>query len=192
MKITRAVHHIPLTSSNPGKRAKLDALANVYLALVQRYVTHFCTEALPAKFAQPCCESELSERWQRVAIQHAAGLAQSWLTNRAKAFQDYLDELAEYEEEHTEGEAVPTWRDWHQPVLKEAVIQANANVVHLQVSERSAFDCWLKVSTLDRGKPLLLPVKLARYHQQALAGRDINSSVVLARQDGRSVAHALL
>lgn len=65
MKITRAVHHIPLSFSNPGKLAKLDALAAAYLALVQQYVTHFCTETLPAKFAQPCFESDMSERWQR-------------------------------------------------------------------------------------------------------------------------------
>ncbi len=185
MKITRAVHHIPLGAANAGKLAQLDALSAVYLALVQQYVTHFCTEAAPAKFAQPCFESALSQRWQRVAIQHAAGLAQSWQTNRANAFQDYLDELAEYEEGHTEGEAAPTWKDWQLPVLKETVIQANANVVQLQVSEHSTFDCWLKVSTLERGRPILLPVKLARYHKQALAGRDINSSVTLARQGGR-------
>lgn len=185
MKITRAVHHLPLASSNLSKRAKLDALAAVYLALVQRYVTHFCTEAAPAKFAQPCFESALSERWQRVAIQHAAGLAQSWQTNRAKAFQEYLDEVAEYEEGHQEGEAAPPWEDWQLPILKETVIQANANVVQLQRAERSTFDFWLKVSTLEKGCPILLPIKLSRYHKQALAGRNINSSVVLARQDGR-------
>ena len=184
MKITRAVHHIPLASSNPGKLARLDALAAVYLALVQQYVTYFCTEAVPTKFAPPCFENVLSERWQRVAIQHAAGLAQSWQTNRANAFQDYLDESAEYEQAHQEGEAAPTWKDWQLPVLKETVIQANANVVQLQKAERSGFDFWLKVSTLEKGRPILLPVKLARYHKQALDGRDINSSVVLARQGG--------
>lgn len=65
------------------------------------------------------------------------------------------------------------------------VIQANTNVIQRQRSECSTFDFWLKVSTLERGKPILLPVKLARYHKQALEGRDINSSVVLARQGGR-------
>lgn len=184
MKVTRAVHHIPLVSSNPGKLANLDALAAVYLPLVQQYVTRFCTEATPAKFAQPCIASTLSERWQRVAIQHAAGLAQSWQTNRANAFQDYLDELAEYEESHQEDEAAPTWKDWQTPILKEQVIQANTNVVQLQQAEQGTYDFWLKISTLEKGKPVLLPVKLARYHKQALDGRDINSSVVLARYGG--------
>lgn len=185
MKITRAVHHIALEAANSGKLAKLDALAETYLPLVQQYVTHFCTNALPAQFAQPCFESSLSERWQRVAVQHAAGLAQSWQTNRANAFQDYLDELAEYEESHAEGEPTPPWEPWQTPVLKALVIQANANVVQLQKAEQSPFDFWLKVSTLERGKPILLPVKLARYHRQVLSGRDINSSVVLARRSGR-------
>lgn len=185
MKLTRAVHHIPLTASNLGKLAKLEALAAVYLPLVQQYVTHFCTDVSPTKFAQPCFQSVLSERWQRVAIQHAAGLAQSWQTNRATAFQDYLDECAEYEEGHAEGEAAPTWKDWQQPILKEMVIQANANVVQLQQAEQSAFDFWLKVSTLEKGRPILLPVKLAAYHKRVLAGRDINGSVVLARKGER-------
>jgi hypothetical protein len=185
VKITRAVHHIPLSCSNPGKLAKLDALAAVYLPLVQEYVTHFCTDAPPTKFARPCFESALSERWQRVAIQHAAGLAQSWLTKKANAAQDSLDRLAEYEEGHADGEAPPTWDEPPIPVLKAICIQANANVVQLQVSERSTFDCWLKISTLERGKPLLLPVKVARYQQQALHGKDINTSVQLVKQQGR-------
>ncbi len=74
MKITCAVHHIPLAAANPGKQAKLDALAAVYLPLVQQYVTRFCTEAPPAKFAPPCFESPLSERWQRGAILKKKGV----------------------------------------------------------------------------------------------------------------------
>jgi hypothetical protein len=185
MKITRSVHHIPLMSAHPGKLAKLDALAEVYVPLVQQYVTHFCTDAAPAKFARPSFESPLSERWQRVAIQHAAGLAQSWQTNRANAFQDYLDECAEYEESHAEGEKPPTWEDWQTPTLKVEVIQANANVVQLQQAEQSTFDFWLKITTLETGKPVLLPVKLARYHKQVLTGKEVNTSVVLARYGGR-------
>jgi len=185
MKLTRAVHHISLSCSNPGKLAKLDALVAVFLPLCQQYVTHFCTEAAPAKFAAPCFESVLSERWQRVAIQHAAGLAQSWQTNKANAAQDHLDMLTEYEEGHAEGETPPTWEEPEIPTLQAVCIQANANVVQLQPSERSRVDFWLKVSTLEKGRPILLPVKLAAYHKQALAGRDINTSVQLIKQHGR-------
>ena len=46
--ITKAVTHIRLTEANPGKLAALDALAPVYLALCQQYVTLFCTEERPS------------------------------------------------------------------------------------------------------------------------------------------------
>ena len=48
-----------------------------YLQLCQHYTTYFCTEAQPDKYAAPCFENPLSQRWQRVAIQQAAGIAQS-------------------------------------------------------------------------------------------------------------------
>jgi len=64
------------------------------------------------------------------------------------------------------------------------------NVAKLEASEESSFNYWLKISTLERGKPLLVPVKLAQYHQQALTDpktgkkREINSSVTLNKRDG--------
>jgi putative transposase len=140
----------------------------------------FCTEAQPDKYAVPCFDSPLSQRWQRVAIQHAAGIAQSWRSNYAAAYQDSLDMLAEYQEE-PEGEP-PEWKEWNTPVLKETVIQANANVALLQASEDSRFDYWLRLAPLEKGQPVFLPVKLASYHQQALAGKQLASSTTLARK----------
>src|SRR5713101_6581068 len=90
--ITKAVTHIRLSEANAGKLAALDALAPVYLALCQQYVTLFCTQESPEKFHDPLFQTPLSERWHRVAIQQAAGIAQSWHTNREQAYQGYLDE----------------------------------------------------------------------------------------------------
>lgn len=83
--LTRAITHIRLVDANDGKVAALDALVAAYLPLCQQYVTAFCTDQAPDKFATPCLPSDLSARWQRVAIQQAAGLAQSWHTNRERA-----------------------------------------------------------------------------------------------------------
>src|SRR5206468_1132754 len=146
--------------------------------------TLFCTEEYPTKFRVPCFPSALSERWQRVAIQQAAGIAQSWRTNREQASQDYADDLLDYHEREAEGtqeaEAkAPTWREWDVPTLRQTCIQANANVVILEPSQDSSFDYWLRISTLDFRKQLLVPVKLADYHRQALKGKTINSSVTL-------------
>lgn len=131
-RITRAVTHIHLVEVNPGKLAALHALAPVYLALCQQYVTLFCTEELPNKLRAPLYLTALSKRWHRAAI-----------------------------------------------------MQANVNVVKLEASEDSTFDYWLTISTLEKGKPILVPVKLAKYHHEALKDKKINSSVRLnKRADG--------
>ncbi len=192
--ITKAVTHIGLEASNPGKLTALDALAEVYLELTQQYVTLFCTDEVPDSFRAPSFPTPLSERWHRVAIQQAAGIAKSWRSNRANAYQDYLDALAEYQEQQTdgtleEGTREPEWREWNIPILQQPCIQANANVVKLEASLDGTFDYWLKVSTLEFRKQLLVPVKLADYHKEALTDpetkkrRPINRSVTLNKRD---------
>jgi hypothetical protein len=162
--------------------ATLDTLAGEYLALCQQYTTLFVTDALPDGYAPPCFDSPLSHRWQRVAIQQAAGIAQSWRSNRENALEEFQEASAAWEKKHKPEEPAPVWKEWNTPVLKEICLQANANVSLLEPSEDSSFDYWLRVSTLERGKPLLLPVKLAPYHRQALAGKTLNTSVTLTRK----------
>jgi hypothetical protein len=189
-RVTKAVTHIRLSEANPRKLAALDQLAPVFLSLCQHYVTFFCTDEQPDKFHAPVFTTLLSERWHRVAIQQAAGIAQSWRTNRSNAYQDYLDELADYREQQAEGALdaqteEPTWKEWDVPTLHQTCIQANVNVVELEPALHSTFDYWLKISTLEFRKQLLVPVKLADYHHQALEGKTINSSVILNKcEDG--------
>jgi hypothetical protein len=187
-RITKAVTHIRLIETNPGKLAALDALAPVYLALCQQYITLFCANEHPDKFHAHVFSTPLSERWHRVAIQQAAGIAQSWRTNRANAYQDYLDDLLEFQEQRVDGtlEAQaeePTWKELDVPTLHQTCIQANVNVVVLEPAHDSTFDYWLKISTLEFRKQLLVPVKLADYHHQALEGKTINSSVTLNKRN---------
>jgi len=193
-RITKAVTHIRLIEVNPGKLAALDHLAPVYLALCQQYVTLFCTDEHPNKFRATCFASPLSERWHQVAIRQAAGIAQSWRTNRANAYQDYLDDLLDYHEQEAEGvldaqAEEPVWKEWDVPTLRQTCIQANANVVVLEPSHDSIFDYWLKISTLELRKVLLVPVKLAAYHKAQITDpktgevRKLNSSVTLNKRD---------
>ena len=188
--ITKAVTHIRLEEVNSVKLTALDNLAQVYLPLCQQYVTLFCTEESPDKFRATCFPTLLSERWHRVAIQQAAGIARSWRTNREQAYRDYLEEVAEYEEEQTSGnldiqEPEPVWNEWDIPTLRQTCIQANANVVVLEPSRDSTFDYWLKISTLELRKLLFVPVKLADYHLRTLEMKTINTSVTLnKRGDG--------
>jgi hypothetical protein len=183
MKLTRAVTHIRLCDVNDAKIATLDRLAAEYKALCQQYVTHFCAEVEPNGYAVPCFLSPLSQRWQRVAIQQAAGIARSWRTNYQRAQEDFADDLSTWlEEEHEPEETPPKWTPWRTPTLKKTAIRANANVALLQPSQDSSFAYWLRVSTLQAGETIFLPVKLAAYHQRCLAGKRMDSSVTLTRK----------
>jgi hypothetical protein len=187
--ITRAVTHIRLVGVNPGKLAALDELAPIYLALCQHYIMLFCIEEPPNNLRTPLYATPLSERWHRVAIMQAAGIARSWRTNRATAFQEHQETLATYREQQAEGTLAPTskeptWREWNVPTLRETAIQANANVVVCEPSQDSTYDYWLRISTLSKGKPLYVPVKLAASHKEALKDKKVNSSVQLNKRDG--------
>src|SRR5450755_1065061 len=183
--LTKAVPHIRLSETNACKLAALDALAPVYQALCQEYVTYFCTEGTPDKFHDPLFSTPLSERWHRVAIQQAAGIARAWRTNREQAYQSYLEEREHFQEAQTASDSKhkePEWKEWNTPILRQTAIQANVNVVALEVSNDSTFDYWLRISTLEKRKTVRIPVKLAAYHRVVLAGKTINSSVTLNRR----------
>src|SRR6266536_4766486 len=193
--ITCAVTHIRLIEANPGKLAALDQLLEVYLPLCQQYVALFCTqETLPDKYADPVFATVLSDRLHRVAMQQAAGIAKSWRTNRQAAYDAYLEDLADYAQALAKAEESgipldpkrkePVWREWNVPELRVPCIQANANVVVLEPSEDSTFEYWLRISTLDKGHPLRVPVKLAAYHKKIIEGKNLNSSTTLHRRNG--------
>ena len=191
---------IRLGNANVGKLAQLDLLANAYMELCQAYTTAFCTTVEPNPYIDPWIATPLSARWQRVAIQHAAGIARSWRSNHDRAYQEHLEDCAHYAQLQHPRHTPPTWKEWNTPVLKQVVIQANANVVALErpnvpaqeqpaadaaAQERAmvrAFDYWLRVSTLEKGKPLYLPVTLADYHREALEGQKVNTSMTLTRK----------
>ncbi len=191
--ITRAVTHIRLSEANPGKLDALDHLVEAYLALTQQYVILFCeAQTSPDKFAVPIFETELSDRWHRVAIQQAAGIAKSWRTNRLNAYEAYLEDMADYAQVKADASGAPldpkrrepAWCEWKIPEVRVPSIQANANVVVVEKSEDSTFDYWLRISTLDKGNPLRVPVKLASYHKQTIAGRTLNTSTTLHKRKG--------
>jgi hypothetical protein len=192
--VTKAVTNIHLLEVNPGKLAALDALAPVYLALCQQYVTLFCSSEPPNKLRDPLYPTPLSERWHRVAIMQAAGIARSWRSNRATAYQQHQDDLEHYQEKQADGTLDPSmkepqWCDWNMPTLHEPCIQANANVVQLEASQDSTYDYWLSISTLTKGQPIAVPVKLASYHKAQLTDpktghvKKLNRSVQLNKHE---------
>lgn len=133
--VKKAITHLKLDQANASKLQKLDELSVEHQRVVQAYVDWLIAhgQQLPDKYADiPEADvlTPLSDRWQRCAWQQACGIVQSWYSN-----------------ERT-----------NPPVLKAICIQANTNVVKLEKSDTPAFDFWLKISTLDKGQPVDVPL----------------------------------
>ena len=143
--VKKAITHLKLDQANASKLQKLDELAVEHQRVVQAYVDWLIAREVrePDKYADiPEADvlTPLSDRWQRCAWHQACGIVQSWYSN-----------------ERT-----------HPPVLKAICIQANPNVVKLKKSDTPTFDFWLKISTLDKGQPVEVPLRL---YERAKAAR---------------------
>jgi len=140
----KAITHLKLSDGNAGKLTQLDAVAAEYMRVTQNYIDLliFNADKTPDKYADlPGATTPLSVRWQRCAWQQACGTVQSWYAN-----------------ERTKP-----------PVLHSMCIQGNANVIVLEPSETPRFDFWLRISTLNAGHPVRIPLKLYGKARQAIA-----------------------
>ena len=128
----------------------------------------------------------------------------SWRSNRTTAYQQHQDALERYHKRQAHGQLPakvkePRWREWNVPTLREPCIQANVNVVKLEASRDSTYDYWLTISTLEKGQPIQVPVKLAGYHKATLTdpnqdppGEEAQQQRATQSAGRRVVAHALL
>lgn len=159
----KAITHLKFDRANARKRGKLDEVSVEYLRVGQRYIDWLIDheQREPNKYA-PLPEAEipttLSDRWQRCVWMHACGIVQSWYSNGRT----------------------------NRPVLHNICIQANANVVKIEQPEKAgSFDLWLRISTLDKGKPVLIPLILYGRAKETLTQfPKLCSSVTLNCRDG--------
>lgn len=162
MTIKKAITDLKLDAANSGKLAALELLAVEHQRVVQVYVDWLIAHAVrePDKYADiPATDvpTELSARWQRCAWQQACGIVQSWYSNERTT----------------------------PPILKNICLQANANVVKLEKSETPTFDFWLRISTLDAGNPVRVPLTLYRRAKQTIEKYPkLCTGVTLNKRDG--------
>src|SRR5262245_36702901 len=95
--LIKSVPFIRIGPANQSKLDALDALVAEYLPLCQQYVTLFCTGIQANSFHPPVFPSRLSRRWQRCAIQQAAGIAQSWCTRHNRAYGAFQERRTWYQ-----------------------------------------------------------------------------------------------
>jgi len=160
--VKTAITHLKLDQANHGKRQKLSLLASEYILLTQVYIDWMLQREMkePLKYASLPSQdvpTPLSARWQRCAWQQACGIVQSWYSNECKK----------------------------KPILKNVCIQANANVVKLEPSRTPTFDYWLRISLLNKGKPVRVPIKLYDRAKEVIASFEkLCTSVTLNFRDG--------
>lgn len=135
--VKKAITHLKLDEANASKLQQLDELTAEHQRVVQAYVDWLIAHAQhrPDKYAAiPAADvpTPLSDRWQRCAWQQACGVVQAWYANARET----------------------------PPVLHNVCIQANANVVVIEPSETPTFDLWLRISTLQAGQPIRVPLTL--------------------------------
>jgi putative transposase len=143
MKLKKAITHLKLSQANPGKLSKLNQLATEYLRVVQAFVDYIYDHRITNKYCDtPPIETNLSERWKRCAWMQACGIMESFFSNGRE----------------------------NKPVLKNNCIQANSNVVVIEkpIHSRHPFDFWLRISTLDKGKPIRIPIRLYKNGKEEL------------------------
>lgn len=157
--VKKAITYLRLALANAGKLKKLDLVAEDYRVLLQHYCDYLVVrgEKEPDKFQllPEDTETKLSARWQRCCWQQACGTVESWFSNDRE----------------------------NEPEIKNLVIQGNANVVVLEKSRTDSFDYWLRISTLERGKVIRVPLKLYRHAREVLTQypEQICSGVLLKR-----------
>jgi IS605 OrfB family transposase len=158
--VKKAITHLKLDEANPGKLEKLDELAVEHQRLVQADVDWLIRHEVrqPDKYAtipEDDIPTPLSDRWQRCAWQQACGIVQSWFSNERE----------------------------NPPVLQNVCLQANSNVVVIERSRTPEFDFWLRISTLDVGHPMRIPIQLYDRAKQTLTQFPrLCSSVTLNRR----------
>jgi putative transposase len=165
--VKQAITHLKLDQGNAGKLHQLDLLSVPHMALLQTYCDWLIEheQKKPNTFQDlPEIQTPLSARWQRCCWQQACGIVQSWFSNeRANV-----------------------------PQIKNVAIQANANVVKLEKSNTETFDFWLKISTLEKGKPVRIPIKLYPHAKETFAQHPDICTGVLLKRDHKGVWSATL
>ncbi|MGD0878943.1 MAG: transposase [Anaerolineales bacterium] len=158
----KAITHLKLDQANPGKLERLDELASEYQRIAQAYVDWLISHEMhqPDKYAtipEQEISTKLSDLWQRCVWQQACGIVQSWYSNARE----------------------------NPPKLQNVWLQANANVVVIEPSKTAQFDYWLRISTLQAGHPVRIPIKLYEHAKKTLAQfPKLCSSVTLNRREG--------
>jgi putative transposase len=129
-----------LSLANTNKLESLDKLAKEYKATVNYFLKRlFNKKGLSEEFLK-LYQSPLSYRYKQCAKRQAFKMFKSWCRNKKKG---------------------------DKPKLRNLSLILDYRFLELQESKNSnSFDYWLKIATLNKGKPILIPIKSYNYAKQ--------------------------
>jgi putative transposase len=156
----KSINNIKLELANTGKLNLLNELGDAYLTLMQNYIDDIFDNEIKTVSSYgnlPDIHSELSERYKRCAWQQAAGIMKSFYANNRE----------------------------NKPILKNIKIQGNVNVIQIQGSKTKSFEYWLRISTLEKGKPIFVPINIHKYGKKVLGEGQLCGGVTLSKIDGQ-------
>jgi transposase len=156
----KSINHIKLKLANTGKLNRLNKLGEAYSLLMQNFIDYIFENELKNVSSYgnlPKINSQLSERYKRCAWQQAAGIMKSFYANNREK----------------------------KPNLKTLKIQGNVNVIQIQGSKTKSFSNWLRISTLEKGKPIFIPINIHKSGKKVLGEGQLCGGVTLSRVDGQ-------
>jgi len=146
-----------LQFSNNGKLAQLDALSKEYKNTVNYFLKRlFQKKELSEDFLK-LYQSSLSYAYKQCAKRQALKIFKIWCRSKKKK---------------------------RKPKLRNISLMLDRRFVKLQKGQNS-FDYWLKVSTLNKGNPILVPVKNYNYAQKYFTGWNLRPGARLLKKDGK-------
>jgi putative transposase len=127
---------ISLEFGNTGKKGQLDELWQAYKKALEDFLDRlFEGKDLCEEFLKSY-DSPLSYRYKQCAKRQAIKIFKCWCRKKGKK--------------------------GNKPVLKNVSMVLDCRFIEIENSENS-FDFWIKISTLDKGNPVLIPSKSYRY-----------------------------
>ena len=147
---------VTLKFANTGKQVQLDNLWFIYKQAMTDYLDRlFTTQGLSEDYLKSY-NSLLSYRYKQCAKRQAFKIFKTWCRNKKKK---------------------------NKPQLRMPAMTLDYRFIEVQPSTDSSFDYWIKIATLEKGKPILIPVKSYNYLNQYLIGWQLVKGGKLIRRN---------
>jgi IS605 OrfB family transposase len=154
--LTRSLK-ISLELANTGKKATLDELWEAYRQAVSDFLDRLLAHETLSEAYLKSYESRLSYRYKQCAKRQAMKLFKTWCRNKKRG---------------------------NKPTLRHPMMTLDYRFIEVQKGENS-FDFWIKITTLEKGQPILIPAKSYSYLNTYLENWELVLGGKLIRQKGR-------